>query len=336
MYSWISDFPLQVEDAVRIAEEARITVRKTGVSSIVVTGMGGSAIGGDLIRSYLSAELAIPFAVNRSYSLPAYVGPKTLVVVSSYSGNTEETLSSYRDAIRRKAKVLCITTGGATERLARKHRHTCIKVPPGLQPRAALGYSFFPLLVALARIGFIRSQARDIREVISGLKFRSHMYRNPAGPGNMPLNVAQRLHGKLPIIYSASDHLDSVNVRWRGQISENAKHLAYGNVLPEMNHNEIVGWKVDRALMKNLSVVFLRDRGTHPRVQRREEITGKIIREYASDVQEVWGEGRSLLARMISLVYFGDWVSYYLAILNKQNPTPVKVIDYLKNELGKA
>jgi glucose/mannose-6-phosphate isomerase len=278
----------------------------------------------------------VPFAVSRSYALPSYVGRKTLVVVSSYSGNTEETLSSYRDAIRRKARVLCITTGGEVERLARKHKHAFIKVPQGLQPRAALGYSFFPLLIALARLGFIRSQGRDIKETLSGLKFRSQIYRDPRNPGNHPLKVASHLHGRLPIFYSASDHLESVNVRWRGQVNENAKQLAFGNVLPEMNHNEIVGWKVNRELMKKLTVVFLRDRGTHPRVQLREEITKRIVRTYASDVLEVRSEGRSLLARIISLVYLGDWMSYYLAILNKQNPTPVKVIEYLKNELAKA
>ena len=336
MYSWISDFPLQVEEAVHIARNARLSVRSKGIKAIVVTGMGGSAIGGDLIRSYLSADLKIPLIVNRSYVLPRFVGPDTLVVVSSYSGNTEETLSAYRDAIRRKANVLCITTGGEVERLAHKHRHSCIKVPPGLQPRAALGYSFFPLLVALARTGFIKSQQRDLRETISGLKFRSHIYRNPESPANLPLKIAQRLLGKLPVVYSAFEHLDAVNIRWRGQISENAKHLAFGNVLPEMNHNEIVGWKVDRALMKQMSVIFLLDRGTHPRVRLREEITKKIVKSYASNVQEVSSEGRSLLARIMSLVYFGDWVSYYLAILTKQNPTPVTVIDYLKNELGKA
>lgn len=336
MYSWLCDFPLQVEDAVQIATKAPLTLSASGITSIVLAGMGGSAIGGDLARSYLSGELKVPLAVSRSYALPAYVDRKTLVIVSSYSGNTEETLSSYRDAIRRRARVLCITTGGEVERLARKHKHSCIRVPSGLQPRAALGYSFFPLLIALARLGFIRSQKRDIKEAISGLKFRSQIYRDPRSPGNVPLNVATHLHGKLPIFYCASDHLDAVNVRWRSQISENAKQLAYGHVLPEMNHNEIVGWKVNRGLMKKLTVVFLRDRGTHPRVQLREEITRRIVKSYASDVFEVQSEGRSLLARIISLVYVGDWASYYLAILNRQNPTPVKVIEYLKNELARA
>jgi glucose/mannose-6-phosphate isomerase len=222
------------------------------------------------------------------------------------------------------------------ERLAGKHGHPCIKVPSGLQPRAALGYSFFPLLIALSRLGFIKPQQRDIKETVGALKSRSLVYRNPQAPGNPPLEIAKRLRGRLPILYSASDHLDAVNVRWRGQISENAKQLAYGHVLPEMNHNEIVGWNVNRSLMKKMTVVFLRDRGTHPRVQLREEITKKIITSYASDVLEVRSEGRSLLARIMSLVYLGDWVSYYLAILNKQNPTPVKAIEYLKGELAKT
>jgi len=336
MYSWLSDFPGQVEQAVRIGTQSPLTLNTKGVKSIVVTGMGGSAIGGDLVRSYLSSELKVPFSVSRSYALPAYVNRHTLVVVSSYSGDTEETLSSYRDAIRRGTKVLCITTGGEVERLAGKHGHPCIKVPPGLQPRAALGYSFFPLLIALSRLGFIKPQQREIKETVGALKSRSILYRNPKGPGNLPLEIAERLHGRLPILYSASDHLDAVNVRWRGQISENAKQLAYGHVLPEMNHNEIVGWNMNRSLMKRMTVVFLRDRGTHPRVQLREEITKKIIKSYASDVLEVRSEGRSLLARIMSLVYLGDWVSFYLAILNKQNPTPVKAIEYLKGELAKT
>ena len=336
MYSWLSDFPGQVEEAVRIGTQSPLALNSKGVKSIVVTGMGGSAIGGDLVRSYLSSELKVPFSVSRSYALPAYVNRRTLVIVSSYSGNTEETLTSYRDAIRRGAKVLCITTGGEVERLAGKHGHPCIKVPPGLQPRAALGYSFFPLLVALSRLGFIKPRQRDIKETVGSLTSRSLVYRNPKGFGNLPLEIAKRLHKRLPILYSASDHLDAVSVRWRGQISENAKQLAYGHVLPEMNHNEIVGWNVNPSLMKKMTVVFLRDRGTHPRVQLREEITKKIIKSYASDVLEVRSEGRSLLARIMSLVYLGDWVSYYLAILNKQNPTPVKAIEYLKGELAKA
>ena len=335
MYQWLSDFPRQVEDAVRIGKQSKMMLNVEGVRTLLLTGMGGSAIGGDLIRSYLLGELKIPFSVSRSYTLPAFVDRNTIVVVSSYSGNTEETLSSYRQAIQRGARILCITTGGEVERLARKHSHPYIKVPGGLQPRAALAYSFFPLLIALSRLGFVKAKSRDISETIDLLEAQSLVFRNPGNRKNLPLKIAGTLQGKLPILYSATDHLDAINLRWRGQISENAKQLAYGHVLPEMNHNEIVGWNVDRSLMKRMTVIFLRDRGTHPRIQLREEITKRIVREYAADVVDVWSEGRSLLARVFSLVYLGDWMSYYLAILNKQNPTPVKVIEYLKHELAK-
>lgn len=336
MFRCVADFPLQVEEAVRIGTGSPLSIAAKGISSIVLTGMGGSAIAGDLLRSYLADELPIPFLVNRSYSLPASVDRRSLVIVSSYSGNTEETMAAYRDAIRRKAPVLCITTGGEAERLAAKHKHSCVKVPPGLQPRAALGYSFFPLLLALSRTGFIQPRPADIRGTIKALKASSRIHANPEHSKNRALQIAQRLHGKLPIIYSASEHLDAVNVRWRGQIAENSKHLAFGHVLPEMDHNEIVGWKVDRQLMRKMAVVFLRDKGTHPRVRLREDVTKRIIQQYASDVIEAQSEGKSLLARMFSLVYLGDWVSYYLAILNNEDPTPVKVIDFLKGELAKV
>jgi glucose/mannose-6-phosphate isomerase len=188
----------------------------------------------------------------------------------------------------------------------------------------------------LSRTGFIQPRLAEIRETIQALKVTARIYADPGHPKNLALILANRLHGKLPIIYSAAERLDAVNVRWRGQIAENSKHLAFGHVLPEMNHNEIVGWKVDRRLMRKMAVVFLRDKGTHPRVRLREEVTKRIIQKYASTVLEAQSEGKSLLARVFSLVYLGDWVSYYLAILNNEDPTPVKVIDFLKGELAKT
>jgi glucose/mannose-6-phosphate isomerase len=274
--------------------------------------------------------------VNRSYTLPEFVNKSTLVVVSSYSGNTEETLSAYKTAREKNAKILCLTTGGEVMRLAEQHRNPVIKVVPGLQPRAALGYSFFPLLLALTRIGLLKDRNNNIRETVDVLWKLSRQLGNYRNKTNRAIRIARALHGRLPIIYSSSEHLDAVNVRWRGQISENAKQLAYGHVLPEMNHNEIVGWDVDRALLKKSVVLFLKDKGVHDRVRLREEITRSIVRRHAGKVLEVSSEGSSLLARIFSLVYLGDWVSYYLAILNRRNPTPVKVIEYLKGELAKS
>ncbi len=336
MYTWIADFPKQIEEAIRIGKEAKIKLNVNGVQNIVLTGLGGSAIGGDLLRSYLAEELTVSFTVNRYYTLPEFVGKKTLVIVSSYSGNTEETISAYKDAIRRKSRILCISTGGEIAKIAKKLKQQCIQIPPGLSPRAALGYSFFPLLVVLGRLGFIKSKDKDIKETIQLLKKESVLFSNPELTENAPLKLAEKIKGKLPVIYSPVEHLDAVNIRWRGQIAENAKQLSSGHVLPEMNHNELVGWKVLPVLMKQMHVVFLKDISTYKRVAIRERITKQIVSQYAGGVTEIASEGKSLLARMFSLIYFGDWVSLYLAILNNIDPEPVSIIDYLKSELSKA
>jgi glucose/mannose-6-phosphate isomerase len=336
MYTWIADFPKQAAHAVAIGKKAKLKLNVKGIQNIVLTGLGGSAIGGDLLRSYLGNELAVPFIVNRYYTLPKFVGPKTLVIISSYSGNTEETISAYKDAIKRKAKVLCISTGGVVAEMAKKQKHPWVQVPPGLSPRAALGYSFFPLLVVLSKLGIIKSKDKDIKETLQLLAAKSAQYSNPLASENAPLRLAEQLKGKFPIIYSPAEHLDTINVRWRGQIAENAKQLSSGHVLPEMNHNELVGWKVLTELMSKMHVIFLRDAGTHPRVAVREAITKQIVSQYAGGVTEVVSEGKSLLARMFSLIHFGDWVTLYLAILNIEDPEPVKVIDFLKNELAKV
>ncbi len=331
----IAGFPQQVKDALAIAQRAPMPKGVKSVENIVLTGLGGSAIAGDLLRSYLAPELKIPFIVNRHYVLPEFVGPRTLVIVSSYSGDTEETVAAHHEARKRRANVLCISTGGETARLAQKFRQPLIRIPKGLPPRAALGYSFFPLLTALVRMKLIRPRPGDLKETISLLDRASKRYSSLDPRKNFVLQIAQRLYGKLPVIYSAADRFDTVNLRWRGQMEENAKVLAYGNVLPEMNHNELVGWKVLQRQMSEIAVIFLRDRQDHKRVKVRMEITKSIVKEFSGSTTEVMSEGKSLLARMFSLIHKGDWVSFYLAILNGMDPTPVKVIDYLKWELGK-
>jgi glucose/mannose-6-phosphate isomerase len=336
MSIWIADFPKQIEEAVRIGKDVHIKLNTKGIQNIVLTGLGGSAIGGDLLRSYLAEELNAPFIVNRNYLLPEFVGKNTLVIVSSYSGNTEETISAQKDAIKRKARVLCISTGGAIVKTAKKFRQPWIQIPPGLSPRAALGYSFFPLLVVFGKLGLIKSKDKDIKETIQLLKTKAALYSNPESAENAPLKLAERIKGKLPIIYSSTEHLDAVNIRWRGQIAENAKQLSSGHVLPEMNHNELVGWKVLTDLMKQMHVVFLKDVGTYKKVAVREEITKNIVAQYAGMVTEVASEGKSLLARMFSLIHFGDWVTLYLALLNDEDPEPVAVIDFLKAELAQV
>lgn len=330
------EFPLQVLDAIRIGKASSISYKGSSIRNIVVSGLGGSAIGGDLLRSYLAEELKIPFIVSRHYFLSEFVDSKSLVIISSYSGNTEETIASHKDAVSRGAKVLCITSNGEIERLAKEYKQLIIKIPAGLPPRAALGYSFFPLLVTLSKMKLITSRDKDIEETVSLLKKKAKTYGSLSTTRNAALALARELYNKIPIVYSAAERFDIVNLRWRGQIAENSKVLAFGHVIPEMNHNELVGWKVLKRHMKQMVVILLRDRQEHPRVKIRMAITKDIIQKYAAKVIEVQSEGRSLLARTFSLIYLGDWVSYYLAILNRVDPTPVKVIDYLKNELSKV
>lgn len=335
MRKLLLEFPNQITQAVKIGQGADVPYTASDIDSILITGLGGSAIGGDVLRSYLSDELRVPMAVNRHYFLPEYVNERTLVIVSSYSGNTEETIAAHQDAVKRNAKVLCISSNGETAKLAAKYKQPLITIPKGFPPRAALGYSFFPALVALSAMKLISSKEKDIKETISLLKKKAKVYSS-LNSQNHALDVAKHLYTKLPIIYSSADRLDVVNLRWRGQLAENAKVLAFGHVLPEMNHNELVGWKVLRRIMQDMAVVFLRDHGDHKRVQIRMDITKDIANQFASSIIDVQSEGKSLLARMFSLIYLGDWVSFYLAILNGVDPTPVKVIDYLKNELSKV
>jgi glucose/mannose-6-phosphate isomerase len=336
MRNLILNFPKQAEEAVAIGNAAKIKLNTKKVQNIIITGLGGSAIGGDLLRAYLADKCDVPVIVNRHYYFPEYVGKNSLVIVSSYSGNTEETVSAYKDAIKRKALIFCITSGGEVEKLAKKHKHPYIKIPGGLPPRAALGYSFFPTLIALSKLGFIKDQKKEIKETLGLLNVLSSRYSNHDAADNLALNLAKTLQGKLPVIYSGADKFDTVNTRWRGQISENAKTLAYGHVFPELNHNEIVGWEVLTDIMKKIHVVILRDNEDYKRIKLRMDISKGIIGGLADGITEVNTEGKSLLARTFSLLYLADWLSFYLAMLNGVDPSPVKKIDFLKNELAKV
>ncbi len=336
MYERIRTFPAQAREAVALGNDVPLKARRRRAANIVLCGLGGSAIAGDLLRSYLAGDLRIPFLVNRHYTLPAFVDPSTLVIVSSYSGNTEETNTAHREALKRGAQLLCITSGGTTAELAARHRSPLITIPGGSPPRAALGYSFFPLLIALTRMGFIRSRQREINETLALLEEKSPLYATPDPATNAALHLAEQMQGRITVLYSSTEHLDAVNTRWRGQIAENAKALCFGHVIPEMNHNELVGWHALHHQMKEMQVVFLRDREDHRRVQIRMDLSRQILREYTPHLTEVWSEGRTLLARMFSLLTLGDWTSFYLAMLHRVDPTPVRVIDHLKRELAKA
>lgn len=307
------------------------------VSNIVFTGLGGSAIGADLIRSYTADEIKIPIVINRNYTLPNFVNENTLLFASSYSGNTEETLSAYREAKEKRARIIAISSNGELEKLAKEDGVVLIKIPQGIPPRCALGYSFIPPLLTLSKLGFIGNKDKEIDqtiEVLNSLK-KGLEAENPIDE-NIAKRIAITLHRKYPIIYGANDHIDIVVTRWRGELAENGKHLASSHVFPEMNHNEIVGWDFPAELMTEFVVVFLRDSEDHKRVAKRMDITKEILRKKGINIIEVFSKGRGLLSRVMSLIFIGDMVSFYLAILNGVDPTPVDRVTYLKKELAKV
>ncbi|MCX5678626.1 MAG: bifunctional phosphoglucose/phosphomannose isomerase [Candidatus Omnitrophica bacterium] len=338
MVSVIEGFPKQCRDAEKIGLLSNIPDSfKIKYRNIVCTGMGGSAIGADIARSYTADESRTPIFVNRNYKLPAFVGRDSLVIVSSYSGNTEETISAFKDAVTKGARIIMITSGGALKGLAERRSIPVIIVPPGLQPRAAIGYSFFTLITVLSKIGVISDKRKDIREAIKGLEEleKTSIGLAVRAPKNLAKDIARNIHSKIPVIYSEADHLDAVTTRWRGQLAENAKTIASSNLFPEMTHNEIVGWECPEKALKDLAVIMLKDRDDNPRVAKRMEIVKKIVSGLGVKVIEVNSRGTGLLARIFSLIYIGDYVSYYLAILNKRDPTPVERIAYLKKEMAK-
>jgi|SRR5579871_3922375 len=340
MMGLVLAFPKQCREAVAIGQQAwSAPAGEAAIRQVVVTGLGGSAIGGDLARCLMDAYGVVPLIVNRDYSLPRYVGPETLVVALSYSGNTEETLAAYAEAKAEEAQRAVITSGGKLGALAVADDVPIAIVPGGQPPRSATGYLFFPLIACLAQYDLLdRDLSDEIMETLALLE-RMAVRLGPDVPAaqNPAKRLAVALYEKLPLIYGSQGYRGAVAYRWKSQINENAKEAAFANVLPEQNHNEILAWALAQRQAKNWSVVFLRDpeeTAALPRIARRVEVTRDVIAPEAN-VHEVWAEGRSLLARMFHLVTFGDFVSVYLAYLNGICPTRIDAIDQLKAELAK-
>ncbi|MEM8557307.1 MAG: bifunctional phosphoglucose/phosphomannose isomerase [Bacteroidota bacterium] len=307
----------------------------TDFDAVVVCGMGGSAIGGDLTRTYCEATSPVPTAVVRGYDLPAYVGPKTLVVASSYSGGTEETLSAFQQALDRGATVLCVTTGGTLLDAAKREGLAHVVVPGGLQPRAALGYSFSVLLRLARALGMTDLPDADLDAALDEATARAATYAQTTD--NPALELADTLYGKLSVIYSGAGFLEAVNLRWRTQIHENAKAPAVGNLFAELNHNEIMGFEAAPvAISQQMGIVVLRDADDHAQIQKRIDITRGLLEDSVASWTEVESEGTTRLGRMLSLLQLGDSVSFWLAMLQDVDPTPVDTIQALKKTLAES
>ena len=335
MYQSIYDFPDHIAQALDIGRTINFHNTYDNIQNIVIAGMGGSAIGGDVVKLLTKNELKVPFVISRNYKLPNWVNENTLVICSSYSGDTEETLDSFDDSLNKGAKIIGISTGGTLTKLLIGNKLDVVTIPSGLQPRAALALSFVPMLCLLNKLGFISSNSiKDLKSTVSLLNdFRDKYYNQ--NEQNPTYAIAQRIYKTIPIIYGENEYTGIIALRWKGQLSENSKMLAFCNDLPEMNHNEIVGWENNNTLMDNISVIWLKDKDDHPRIISRQTATKDIIGKIAANHEVVSLQGDTQVERLLHLVHFGDWLSYWCAILHKTDPTPVKKIDHLKRILSK-
>ncbi|MGB9676721.1 MAG: bifunctional phosphoglucose/phosphomannose isomerase [Candidatus Bathyarchaeales archaeon] len=305
--------------------------------AIIVAGMGGSAISGELLKDWARDKIAVPIEVCREYSLPAYANRKTLVFVISYSGETEESLSVYLDAIKKNCMTVCISSGGTLQKFAEKMNVPLLTVPSGIAPRAALPYLFIPLLVLLEKLDLVSKVKSEISETLDLLKDVG-----AANAPDKPLNenfskkLASEICGTVPVIYGFGIYR-AVAQRLKQQFNENSKVPSKWESFPELNHNEIVGWESAFELAKFFSVIFLRDASYETEAMReRITVTQELMRKESVKIFEIQGIGKSALARMLSTICIGDFVSVYLAILRGLDPTPVKTIALLKERMKRV
>jgi glucose/mannose-6-phosphate isomerase len=324
MIEIIDDLPQQIEEAVELGSAADFEFK--GIKNVCIGGMGGSSIGGELLQNIGAKYSKIPFFIVRDYNLPSFVNSKSLVIIVSYSGNTEETLS-LMNQVPNKAKILCVSSNGVVGDRAKDKSLPLISIPKGYPPRGAVAYLFFPILEVLRKSGIIKIKKDDIDEVIGVLSDNRETAKVWAE------EVSGRLKEKLPFIYSIHD-FSGVARRWCTQINENSKSLAHFAVFSELNHNEIVGWENPKEILKRIFIFILRDRDEQEKIEKRIEITTELIKEFAGEIMDVYSEGKSQLAKIFSLIQKGDYLSFYLARNYKVDPLPVKKIQELKRRLA--
>lgn len=326
MKKLIEDFSKQIAEAIRIGSAFDPTETDRGFSNVVISGLGGSGIGGTIAAEVMADEAVIPIVTNNGYTIPGFVDEDTLFIACSYSGNTEETVSSTELAAKAGAKIVVIVSGGKLFEMAKANGWDAIIIPGGQPPRASFGFSFPQVLFVLNAFGIISDGfVSELESATVLLNTHEDAIQNEAR------EVTDRLFGKIPVIYAA-DGFGGVATRFRQQVNENSKILCWHHVIPEMNHNELVGW---RTRNNDLAVILFRNSTDHERIQARMEINKQTFAQYTDTIVEVWSKGSSMLERSLYLIHLGDWVSFYLGEKKGVDVTEVKVIDHLKDELAK-
>jgi glucose/mannose-6-phosphate isomerase len=325
MKELIQSFTHQLREAIEIGLQAKLS-KPQKVSGVFISGLGGSGIGGTIVSELTAQEANVPIIVGKGYFIPKFVDRNTLVIISSYSGNTEETLNCLHLALKRKAKIVCITSGGKIAETAKSKKLDLILIPGGNPPRACIGYSLTQLFFILAHYGIISNKFKS--QLKSSIKLIERERENIMLQAK---HVASKIHNKTPIIY-ATTYFEGIAVRFRQQLNENAKVLCGHHAIPEMNHNELVGWASGS---DKISVIFIRDTNEYKRNDARIEISKEVISKYTPHITEIWSKGKSQVEKAIYFIHLVDWTSYFLSEMRNVDAMEVKIIDHLKNALAK-
>jgi glucose/mannose-6-phosphate isomerase len=325
MKKLIAGFGSQLRHALEIGANASLKENKKHIRNVMITGLGGSGIGGTIVSELVAQECIVPICSNKGYDLPEYINENTLVICSSFSGNTEETLEAFEKAMDKSAEVVCVTSGGKLLELAKANNLNYIQLPTAESPRTMMGYSITQLLYFLNHYGLIgdtfKEDLKKSAKLIDDLQDQIQLDAE---------RITDHLEGKIPVIY-ACDGYEGMAVRFRQQLNENSKMLAWHNIVPEMNHNELVGW---RNKNENLAVIFFRNDTDYTRNQKRLEINKEVVSKYTSSVMEYWSKGESMIEKTFYFVNVGDHVSYLLSKRNGVIAEEIEVIDNLKGALA--
>ena len=326
MNDYINDFSNHLREAIEIANNTTLSPYTKEIRNILICGLGGSGIGGTIVSDIISSKVNIPIAATKDYSIPNFVNKHTLVIANSYSGNTEETLYALEKCQARGAEIAVITSGGKLKTIAEENKYNNIIIPGNQPPRAMFGYAFTELFFMLNHYGIIDDSFKsDFDKAINLIDTEKADIQKQA------MNLAKKMYKQTPVIYVAKG-FEGVAVRFRQQLNENSKMLGWHNVVPEMNHNELLGWRTN---VDGLAVVYFRNKCDYDRNQIRMDINKKVISKFTSNITEIWSKGDSLIENSLYHISVGDWTSWYLSEMNNVDAIEIDVIDFLKGELAK-
>ena len=325
MKTLVANFSKQLTEAIAIGSSAKLTPSQHKISNVLICGLGGSGIGGSIVSELVIGNANVPVNVSKGYFIPAYVNENTLVIISSYSGNTEETLNCLDLAITKNAKIVAVTSGGKVLEASKIKGFDCIVVPGGMPPRSCLGYSLTQLFFILGFNKIIHTNYKADLE--AAVKLIDSEENTIIAEGK---TIAEKLLGKIPVIYATTFN-EGIAIRFRQQLNENSKILCWHHIVPEMNHNELVGWTEKN---NNLSVLFFLDKDEYSRNLARVQINKDVIKKHAAEVTEVYSKGNSIIEKAIYFIHLGDWISIALGELRGADLMEVNVINHLKSKLS--